>query len=220
MSLSDKIKSVRGLAGRPFTYVTAEWGRMAPRERRWVTALAVCVAGMAVLLVTYFVASTIGELEDSNADTRDALVAIAKHRDEYLEAKARGKADEARVGNAQPQIMADLEAAARELSVQIPESTERPAVAAGRRYMQHDVDLKLRQVDLQTLSKFLQKVETGAHLIVFTRMSVKRRYSEQDKLDVDLTATAFSRVDEKSKKKEQDKAGKSSSTEAGKESAE
>ena len=62
--------------------------------------------------------------------------------------------------------------------MQIDESTERPTTPAGRRYAQHDVDLKLRQVDLQSLSNFLRRVETGPRLIMFTHLSIKRRYSE------------------------------------------
>ena len=38
------------------------------------------------------------------------------------------------------------------------------------------------------LSKFLRRVETGPRLVFFTRLTVKRRYSEADKLDVEATA--------------------------------
>jgi Tfp pilus assembly protein PilO len=51
------------------------------------------------------------------------------------------------------------------------------------------------------LSKFLRRIETGPRLIFFTRLSVKRRYSDNDKLDVEATATAFERVHEDKKKK-------------------
>jgi Tfp pilus assembly protein PilO len=68
------------------------------------------------------------------------------------------------------------------------------------------VDLKLREVDLQTLTKFLRRIETGPRLIFFTRLSIKRRYSDNDKLDVEATATAFERLrEEKQKKKPEGK---------------
>jgi general secretion pathway protein M len=185
----------RGLS-RPFAYLGGEWERMAPRERRWVAVLAIVVLILSVLLGTYFVFSSIGDLEEGNADIREALSAIAKHRGEYLEAKTRSAAQEARIGNDPPQLTADLEAAAQGEEVKIEESNERPAVPAGRRYTEHNVDLKIRDVDLQSLTKFLRRVETGPRLIVFTHLSLKRRYSEADKLDVELTATAFERVHE------------------------
>ena len=92
--------------------------------------------------------------------------------------------------------------------MQIAESNERPVAPAGasRRYLQHDLDIKLREVDLQSLTKFMRRVETGPRYIFFTRISLKHRYSETDKLDAELTATAFERVKEKEKKDETPKA--------------
>jgi hypothetical protein len=47
----------------------------------------------------------------------------------------------------------------------------------------------------------MRRVETGPRLIMFTRVSLKHRYSETDKLDAELTATAFEKVKEDKKKK-------------------
>jgi len=199
----------RSLA-RPFAYVSAEWERMAPRERRWVTGLALAIVVISTLLGTYFVFSNISDLEQGNADIREALSAITRHRDEYLEAKARTAAQDARIGPDPPQLIADLEAAAREEQIKIEESNERPVVPAGKRYVEHDVDLRIREVDLQSLTKFLRRVETGPRLIIFTRLSLKRRYSEAEKLDAELTATAFERVHEEKGKKKPD--GKATAT--------
>ena len=201
--LSSARESIgRGLA-RPITYVSAEWDRLAPRERRSVAALAIAVVVVGVLLSVYFVFSSIGDLQDGNAAIRKALTEIAKHRDEYMEAKARSTVQEQRIGTEPPQLTTDLEAAARESGLQIAESNERPVSPAGRRYSQHDVDLKIRDIDLQSLTKFLRRVETGQRLIFFSRLSLKRRYSEAEKLDVEATATAFEKLRED---KDKDKA--------------
>ncbi|SRR5258708_39317207 len=207
MSVLTSIKESSGrVLGRPFAYVSAEWDRLAPRERRSVAALVVAVVVVAVLLSVYFVFSSIGDLEDGNAKVREALAEITKNRDVYMEAKRRSEAQEARIGNDPPQLTSDLEAAAREESVQIAESNERPTSPAGRRYVQHDVDLKLRDIDLKSLTQFLRRVETGPRLIYFSRLSIKRRYSEAEKLDVEATATAFEKVrEDKTKKKPEGK---------------
>jgi type II secretory pathway component PulM len=204
MSVLTSIKESTARAlGRPFAYIGAEWDRLAPRERRSVTALIIAVIVVAVLLSVYFVFSRISDLEEGNGKIREALAEIAKNRDVYLEAKSRSQASEARIGNDPPQLTSDLEAAAREESVQIAESNERPTTPAGRRYLQHDVDLKLRDIELQALAKFLRRVETSPRLIYFSRLSLKRRYSEAEKLDVEATATAFEKLrEDKAKKKE------------------
>jgi len=201
--LSNLRESVTRLARRPAEFFVGEWGRLGPREKRWVTVLATAVATVAVALFVVFKLNDISDLQDGNAAIRDALSAISKHRDEYLEAKARNSVQEARIGDAPPQLAGDLEAAARAENVQIAESSERPTVPAGRRYVEHDTDLKIRETDLLSLTNFLRRVETGPRLIFFTRLALKHPYAaDPGKLDVEATATAFERVHEdKTKKK-------------------
>jgi hypothetical protein len=200
---------VAGIFRRPHSYVVGEWERWSPRTRRVVSLGTVAVAVLVLIGVAWSTFSSISDLREGNAAIREALAAIAQHRDEYLEAKARNAVQEARIGNDPPQLTADLEAAARGENVKIDEQSERPAVPAGKRYLEHDVDLRIREVDLQSLTKFLKRVETGPRLIFFTRMSLKHRYStESDKLDAELTATAFEKVHEDKTKKKPDGAGK------------
>ena len=204
MSVLNNVReSVTGLARRPAGFFVGEWERMGPREKRWITVLAAAVATVAVALFVIFKLNDISDLEDGNAAIRDALSAISKHREEYLDAKARNSVQEARIGDTPPQLAGDLEAAARVENIQIAESSERPTVPAGRRYVEHDTDLKIREADLQSLTNFLRRVETGPRLIFFTRLSLKHPYAaDPGKLDVEATATAFERVHEdKTKKK-------------------
>jgi type II secretory pathway component PulM len=200
-ALANIGSTVVRVAARPAGYVRSEWERLAPRERRLVTWLAAAVVVIGVALSAWMTFSSIGDLEEGNATIRDALSEIAKHHDEYLEAKTRNAIQEQRIGSEPPQLVRDLEEAARGENVQIAESSERPAAPAGRRYVQHDLDVRLREVDLQSLTKFMRRVETGPRLIMFTRVSLKHRYSETDKLDAELTATAFEKVKEDKKKK-------------------
>jgi type II secretory pathway component PulM len=179
---------------RPAGYFAAEWNRMAPRERRLVSVLAGAVLAVLVVVVTLLTAQTLAEIKQTNEGAREALAAIAKHRDEFQEAKNRMLVQEVRIGTEQPQLAADLEAAAHETGIQIPETASRPPVPAGRRYLEHSVDVTLRQVDLLSLSKFLSKLETGRRLIVITRMNIKRSFAEGEKLNVSLTATTYEKV--------------------------
>ena len=120
----------------------AREARSSPPWRRWL-AISTIIYG------TWSSFSSISDLEDGNAAIREALAAIAKHRDEYLEAKARSAVQEARIGDAPPQLAGDLEAAAHDENIQIAESSERPTARPGGRYVEHDIDLKIREVDLQ-----------------------------------------------------------------------
>jgi general secretion pathway protein M len=202
-ALSNVREAVGRLLQRPVGYFRSMWERMAPREKRIVTIGIAAVTISTIIYGAWSSMSNISDLQDGNAAIRDALTAIAKNRDVYLEAKARNSVQEARIGDAPPQLAGDLEAAAHAENIQIAESSERPTVPAGRRYVEHDTDLKIRATDLQSLTNFMRRVETGPRLIFFTRLALKHPYgAEPDKLDVEATATAFEKVHEdKTKKK-------------------
>lgn len=192
---------IKAMFGRPMTYAAAEWNRMSPRERRLISILGGSFATLAVLLVAYLMFDSLQSMAQANQDMRDALDAIAKHSDEYREGKATAAAQALRIGSEPPQLAADLEAAAKEAGIQIPETADRPDAPAGKRYIEHSLDLKLRKVGLMSLATFLSKVETGRTLILITRLEVRRSFGgDGSDLDVDLTATTYERLKDGSKK--------------------
>jgi type II secretory pathway component PulM len=192
--------SLIGLVQRPGAYFSREWNRLAPRERGLVAVLGGAVVAAIVAVLALLTAQSLAEIREDNAAARAALAAIAQHRDEFLDAKSRMQAQETRIGLEAPQLAADLEAAAREVGIQIPETSSKPAVPAGRRYLEHSVLVTLRQVDLLSLTKFLSKVETGQRVIVISKLSIKQAFGEGEKLNVSLTATAWERVNDARKK--------------------
>ena len=179
---------------RPVAYATAEWNRMAARERKLISILAGAVALLALLLTGYLIIDALQEISTSNDDTREALAAIASHRDDYLDAKSRMVSQETRIGAEPPQLAADLEAAGKEAGIQIPETVDRPPAPAGKRYLEHKVGLK-------ELAIFLSKIETNPRLIAITRLQIRHSFGEGDKLDVELTATAYERLKDDKRKK-------------------
>jgi hypothetical protein len=188
------MKKLKSLLNKPFESISREWARMAERERRLFVVFAMTLGLLVVFVGGYLFSSDIADTNSKNDDMRAALKAIARNRIEYLEAKQKMRAMEVRLGDTTPQLATDMEAAAKEVGVQIPETNERTAAPIGRRYLEHNVDVKLRQVDLKQLGKFLYRLETGGHLIYVTRISVRRRFAERDKLDIELTATSIERL--------------------------
>src|SRR5437660_2490214 len=128
---------------------------MAPRERRMVGGLGGAFVVAVVVIASLFLVGSLKDMAESNNDARDALAAIAKHKDEYLKAKQLMVAQEVRIGTDPPQLAADVEAAAKDAGIQTRDMTPQPAVPAGKHYMEHRVMVTFRQVDLQSLSKFL-----------------------------------------------------------------
>jgi type II secretory pathway component PulM len=189
------LAALRRIVVRPFAYAVSEWNRISARERRLLSLLASAFALCAVLLVSYLVWDSYQTISQANQDMRAAIDDIAKHSDTYREAKDKVKALQARIGTEPPQLAADLEAAAKEAGIQIPETSDRPDAPAGKQYVEHSLDVKLRKVDLKSLTTFLQKVETGRALVLVTRLEIRRSFGgDGTTVDVDLTATTYERL--------------------------
>jgi len=194
------LSKIRQWIGRPAAYAAAEWNRMSARERRLISALVGVLVLCGVLAVAYFTVDSLQTMAQANQDMRDAISDIAKHADEYREAKAKVEALQKRIGNEPPQLAADLEAAAKEAGIQIPETSDRPDAPAGKRYVEHSLDVKLRKIDLKSLATFLSKVENGKSLIQVTRLQVRRSFGgDGGNVDVDLTAATYERLKDNKK---------------------
>ncbi len=192
---------IRGWIGRPAAYAAAEWRRMSARERRLISILAGSFVLCGVALVTYLMVDSLQTMAQENREMRDAINDIAKHSDEYRDAKAKVEAQRKRIGDEPPQLAADLESAAKEAGIQIPETSDRPEMPAGKRYVERGLDVKLRKVDLKSLATFLSKIETGKSLILVTRLQIRRSFGgEGTEVDVDLTATAYERLKDGAKR--------------------
>jgi type II secretory pathway component PulM len=194
-ALKRIFEKLRALVGRPAAYLGAEWNRMSARERRLLSIFGTTIGACGVLVVVYLVVSSYQSMSEKNQELREAIEDIAKHSDEYRDAKARVELQAKRIGSEPPQLAADLEAAAKEANIQIPETADRPDQPAGKRYVEHSLDVKLRKVDLKSLATFLGKVETGRTLVLITRLGIRRSFGgDGTVVDVDLTATTFERL--------------------------
>ena len=137
-ALSDTTTKLRDLGrrllARPIAYLSGEWERLAPKQRRNLAILIGSALGVVTLFGAYLLFSGVADLEEDNA--------------------------------------------------------------------------QIREVDLQSLTKFMRRLETGPRLIFFTRLSLKRSFSDTKKLAVDATATAFEHIKEEKAKKKPGDTGK------------
>jgi hypothetical protein len=178
------------------------WERLSSRERTMVSALGITVVIMLTLIFGFIITDGLATLGERNADMRQALRDLETRREPYLREKAKTLELEQRIGRTPVQLQGYLEAAAKEAGVEIPESNERPPAPAGKHYVERAVDLRLRQVKIDALVKFLRKIESGPNNVVMvTSLSIRTRDDKHEDLDVELTVSTFDHATEKKEKK-------------------
>lgn len=195
-----------------FEQLRGRWESMGPREKRLVLALGVTAVVCVLGFVWLRVSSSLSRLEAQNATARDALRLIAEHQDEILEKRNSSDDPERMIPETAQPLQTYLESLASQAgNMTIPDSTERPPVVKGK-YRELSVDITLRGVSLDQLSKFLRLVETTSPAVVTQRIKIHPYVSAHDKLDVELTIAAY----EKAKATDKPKGGKDTAADPGK----
>jgi len=173
--------------------------RLSQRERTMVSALGVTFVVLVTLIVGFLITDGLSTLEERNAAMRQALRDIETQRDAYLRAKAKTSQLETRLGTGGMQLGGYLEQAAKEAGVEIPESNERPPVAAGKKYVERSVDLRLQKVKIDALAAFLKRIETGPNLVIVNSLLVRTRDDRHQELDVEMGVSTYERAQVKDK---------------------
>ena len=173
--------------------VKAQWERLSVRERRLLSTLGVCILACVVISIGWLIADGLRNIEERNADMRQALKDIATHREEFLQARQANDNRTRQVPQTAPPLQGYLEAAAKELDVTIPEMNERPPQPRSKNLIEKSVDIKLRGVNLQQLAELMRKVETGSQtsIVVISRLYVRTRFNQHAQLDAEMTVSTF-----------------------------
>jgi type II secretory pathway component PulM len=179
----------------------ARWERLSARERTLLTAMGITFVAMTVVIVGFVITDGLATLEDRNADSRQALRDLETQRDSYLKSKAKAAQLETRMGKTPVQLQGFLEQVGKDAGVEIPESDEQAAQPTGKsQFQERSVTLRLKQVTLESLTKFMRGIETGPNLVVITALNIKTRDDKHQDLEVEMTVTTWDHATEKKDK--------------------
>jgi len=182
MTFNDRIQTLRD-----------KWERLSQRERTMVGAMGVTFVIMVTLIVGFLITDGLSSMEERNSDMRQALRDLDTQRDKYLVMKAKVAQMETRLGTTPVQLQGYVENAAKEAGVEISDSTDRAAAAAGKKFIERSVDLHLKPATIDQITKFMKAIETGRSLVVVKELSVRTRDDKHQQLDVDMVVSTFER---------------------------
>ncbi|HMY57721.1 MAG TPA: hypothetical protein PKL17_06000 [Pseudomonadota bacterium] len=165
---------------------------LAPRERALLMTLVITVLGLGMLGGAVYLYDRIDTLEEQTDAMQRALRDIAKKRGPYLQARARAQELDRRIGTTPLQLSGFLEGLAKENSIEIRETNPRTPEPMGKKYMQQSVDLRISKVGLESLLKFMHKIETyPSNLVLVTQLNVRSRDDKHQEFEVDMTVSTY-----------------------------
>jgi general secretion pathway protein M len=163
------------------------------RERRLLGILLLVFVGMIVVLVPVGAAAMLSSKQGENEELRAAVEEIQSNRDTLRKRAVQRERAMARYGRPAPPLAALLDRFAKQVALEIPESQDRTVVPHGKRYDEKATKIVFRRVGMLNLVEFMEKVEQSGHPVSITSLNIRKRGTEVDMYDVEMTVSAFER---------------------------
>ena len=180
---------------------------LAPREKRLLLVLAGVLGVLILAAVPFGVGALLSDAEATHAELIDALARIESEGEVVRERQAEREALLARYETPVPTLAGYLDKAAQASGITIPESKDPSPVAHGKKFEERFTSISLRKVGLLALVKFMERVSGGQEPIGITKLNIRKRGTEQDTYDVQMTVSAYHRTAPKEKADEKAKPG-------------
>jgi general secretion pathway protein M len=173
------------------------FNQLEARERRLLGILLVLFAAFALLMVPIGVSAALGSKRGENDALREVIGELQHDRAAIRTAQASREAVLQRYARPAPALAGLLEQYAGQSSLEIPESQDRPVTPHGKKYEERSTKIVLRRVGMYNLAKFMERIEQSGHPMAVDKLNIRKRGTESDSYDVEMTVSAFDRKPEK-----------------------
>ncbi len=174
--------------------VRGAFAGLSPREKRLLIALAAVFATLVFLGFWVWSHRKLEALDSERADMVEALRVIQRSRPRIAARNQRRDALLARYRTKAPPLTSYVEQQAQAANVQVVEAQDRPNTPSGANFTQRSVSIRLRQVSLEAIADFFERIEAASFPIAITSVRIRRRFGEANKYDVDdLVITTYDR---------------------------
>jgi hypothetical protein len=158
---------------------------MSARERRMAVAMLVVMLATAVGLAIYLVDSAIDDVEDGYQEGQAILEQIEDGREAYLRSQQEQRMGKKARGKPMP-LRTLVDKVAEQVGVTVPDVKEIPDKTHGESWTEHAVELSIRDVGLEDMTRFMEHVEDyrKSFPIAITKLKIRKRRGGEDSFDV------------------------------------
>lgn len=174
--------------------VRGAFAGLSPREKQLLIALAAVFATLMFLGFWVWSHRKLDAIDTERADMVEALRVIQRARPRIAARNQRRDALLARYRTKAPPLTSYVEEQAHAANVQVVEAQDRPNTPSGVFFTQRSVSIRLRQVSLEAIADFFERIEAASFPVAITSVRIRRRFGEANKYDVDdLVITTYDR---------------------------
>lgn len=173
---------------------------MEPREQKLLAVLVAVFGVMTVLLIPLGVMTMLSQRQSENEELQAAIDEIYAQRDKIEVQRSQRQQVLDRYEKEAPALAGFLTTLADASEVEIPEIKDRPPVPIGKDYEERSTGISLKQVGMLNIAKFLERIAQAPHPVSISKLNIKKRPNPPDQYDVQMTVSAYHRLNTGKKK--------------------
>ncbi|HEX7663377.1 MAG TPA: hypothetical protein VF407_02660, partial [Polyangiaceae bacterium] len=127
------------------------------------------------------------------SDLRESIEAVQGARASIRDRQARHDSIASRYAKKPPLLAGFLQDTARAQKLEVTDSTDRPDVPIGKKYVEKSTVVHLKKVGMYPLAKFMEAIEQSGSPITISQLALRKRGGENDSYDVEIALSAFER---------------------------
>ena len=166
---------------------------MSAREKRLALGMVIVMGTFAIFIVVFFVDSAIGDLEEENMVRAQTLKFISKKKPEYLEDKRLEATGRTHSLTKPTPLRTLVDGVANKVDTPDPDTKELSDQHHGNEWIVHAVEVTIRNMGLEKLTKFMEEVEANRRKfpIAITKLEIRNKKRTPDSFDVKMTISTY-----------------------------
>ncbi|MCD6498124.1 MAG: type II secretion system protein M [Deltaproteobacteria bacterium] len=188
--------------------MASSFSSMSKRERTMIVGVAGAVLFLVFVILWYVISDSLDERAQRVENMRRALTILIQKGDKLRQARmAEARADARIESSSVPLLQGYIDGIAKKVNIDVKEykSLKPRFLDKKKKYQERSIRLKLLGVDLDSLSRFLDRIEGGRGLVMTTQLSIVPRTGQSDQLDVDLVISTYEKASGKNEDKKKSK---------------
>lgn len=179
------------MAGSAVDNLRVRWEQISQREQRLIIVLAITFVVVLIVWVGLQINKRLAQLDANNKEMRKALAALQLYR-------ATGETQsgpDVPIPKTPIKLQTYLAGIAEEVGITIPNFNQLSPISRDE-FTEHGIRIELRNLSIQEVTQFLQKVESNSQVVVVKTLNLKQKFNDREKLDLRVDVATYSLASE------------------------
>lgn len=174
------------------------FARLSERERKLAAITGLVFVAFLVFLFAFLVRMKIGDFTEEGERMTETMRLMAKEEQAFLSRRQQEEADRAKGLTKPVPLRTLIDNIVKDMGVTAPDMNELPDQRHFGGWVEHAVELSVREIGLVNLTKFMEQIEGNRRRfpIAISKLEITKRRRTMDAYDVEMVVSTYEQTNE------------------------